>query len=545
MKLCAEILVRYLTNPEHEPFLVQLEQAIDRYGITDLMVHGWNLSSWIRFEAFPEAAQRPDPAAIDHLRAQLRRFSDRGVRICLSGSEPRLPPGFLEAYPEVRHLGNGLLWKFYETSTAEALRTFPEVERYELYLWETPLMNDRDFFREFYWAPTVQQTAIGADRHLSPADCIANVISACARGGAAVGKELVVLTFAHYAWQERLLIDALHKVDRRLPITLDHKCQPGDWTPHRPANNVMLEVTDRPAMMLFDGAGEYWGQCFTPYCYPQEIQQRLWHAMKHNPSIDTLNMRVVWTHGHLFDTPNEVNLYALSRLARDPQTPIEDIWSDWASDRYGASAAPYVISALRRSNRIANLVYYIRGVWVHNHSAISDLPYLESHVLNYSRAQIEYTPWDFETQALLTELVENPREYTIEWVLADRQEALRLNALSSTDLDAARPHLLGKDYDQLHGQLALQRAVIKVAIPHIEAFLRYRIDKHSPTAANLERLAEVLNRLDRLAGEIESVYAEQFAVLSADDIRTYVRQVREAVAGPREAVEQATPVGGI
>jgi len=42
-------------------------------------------------------------------------------------------------------------------------------------------------------------------------------------------------------------------------------------------------------------------------------------------------MRVNWAAGHtLYGNFNEVNWYALSRLAKDPRSPpIEDIWQSW------------------------------------------------------------------------------------------------------------------------------------------------------------------------------------------------------------------------
>ena len=78
-----------------------------------------------------------------------------------------------------------------------------------------------------------------------------------------------------------------------------------------------------------------------PYCYPEEIQQRLQHALRNNPSINSLGMRVLWAGGRsVFGNPNEVNFYALSQLAKDPDRPIEEIWGDWAEKRFGKAAAP-------------------------------------------------------------------------------------------------------------------------------------------------------------------------------------------------------------
>ena len=43
----------------------------------------------------------------------------------------------------------------------------------------------------------------------------------------------MVLTFSHYPWQEKLLIEALQQINRDVPLLLNHKSQPGDWDPFR------------------------------------------------------------------------------------------------------------------------------------------------------------------------------------------------------------------------------------------------------------------------------------------------------------------------
>ena len=167
---------------------------------------------------------------------------------------------------------------------------------------------------------------------------------------------------------------------------------------------------------------------------------------------------------------------------------------------------------------------------MHNHSAIADLPYLESHVINYSRSQIEWSPWDFRTGALLRELVQFPREHTIAWVLTDRHAALRLNQLSLEDIAAARPSLPAAEYAKLHFQFSLQHHFIQASLPHIEAFLRYRIEQNNPSDGNRARLEQALSRLEGEADKVQAVYEERVPILTAAAIRAYVRQVRDAVA---------------
>ena len=86
------------------------------------------------------------------------------------------------------------------------------------------------------------------------------------------------------------MIEALKNRDRNYPFVLDHKCQPGDWHPFKPANNIMKTITDLEAQLQFDGTGEYYGQSLMPYCYPEEIQARVQHALSMNQKKLTSKM---------------------------------------------------------------------------------------------------------------------------------------------------------------------------------------------------------------------------------------------------------------
>ena len=109
LRLCAEILCSYLLNPEQEGFVQTLQRAVDEYGIGELMVHGWCADDWVTYEDFPRVRREVDATQLTRLREQLRPFRRKGVKITLSGGEPRVPEGFFEAYPEARRVTDGLL----------------------------------------------------------------------------------------------------------------------------------------------------------------------------------------------------------------------------------------------------------------------------------------------------------------------------------------------------------------------------------------------------------------------------------------------------
>lgn len=529
MRLCAEILSYSLEQPAHEEFVATLEKKIKEYGIGEVMIHGFTPEQWVTNSEFPKVKRVLDAERVAKYRRQLQRFKRLGVKVTLSGPGPNPPQGFFEAYPEARRIASGEFQRYLRSTTAELFRQLPEADAFEIYLWETPFLNDVDFFSGMYWEKTNLDAFASITPHYGRADFLTEMLTAYARGAVDAQRQFVFLTFSHVPWQEKLIIEALRQMDGDVPILLDHKVQPGDWTPQRPANNVMLNVTEREAMLLYDGTGEYWGQSLMPYCYPEEIQQRLQHALRNNRNINTLGMRVHWVNGTtVFGNYNEVNFFALSRLARDPEMPIEQIWSEWAVARFGAAAAPKVISALRRTNEIANRFYYLDGIWVENHSALADLPYLESHFVQFARSMLLWNPGDFRTAARVREVTDHPREYTVEWVKADRLEALRLNQISLDDVEAVRGSLSKAEYDKLSGQLRLQRRFIEVAIPQMEAFLRYRIQKQRPNVENLRRFEASLAELEAQAAAVEREYGEKVSILKASMIRTYVKQIRAA-----------------
>jgi len=523
LKLCAEVYANSLDDPG-------LVRAIDEYGIDELDIHRSTIVQELDLAGFSRLKPKSDPASLAAFRKLLRPFQERNVTLTLSGPEPRLPRDFFEAYPEARYVTNGLLWKFLEQRTTELFRQVPELDGMRFHLWEAPLLSDSNYFGELYWARPNEIYSTPAP-YYAPSDYLKALILAFSAGAQGAGKECTFTTFSHFPWQERLLIEAVHSVDRAVPFRVMHMCQPGDFNPCLPASAATLSITGRDAILLFDAFGEYWGWTLTPYCFPEELQQRLEHALARNPGIHAVASRVSYTRPGLtlFGSSNEVNFYALSRLVQDPATPVENIWRDWAEKRFGGTAAPKVISALKRTAQIGKLVYYFRGVWVQSHSSlVSDLRYMEAAVLHTGRSTMEWAPQNIGDVMLIKEFTEQPREHTIEVAVADRLEALRLNGLSLDDIEAVRSSLPAGEYDKLRKQFTLQRHFIQASIPHIEAFLRYFIQKRTPSRRNLARLDQCLATLESKAAEVESVYREEVPILTAKGIRRYIREVREA-----------------
>lgn len=512
-------------NPD--AFLDTLESAIDKYGIDIVQIHHFNSDEWLSYPGYEKLKARPDQTMIDQYRSYYKRIKNKGVYLVISGAEPALPAGLFDKYPEMRDVTNGKFWQFIEDKAKELYEVIPEMDCYEFYLWETPAVNDNNVFAD------LDPDFFNGFPYYSHADYFKYLFDACSRAAHSKSKDFMLLTFSHYPYQEQIMIEALKNRDKNYPFLLDHKAQPGDWTPAKPANNIMLEINDMPAMLEFDGTGEYWGQSLIPYCYPEEIQARVQHALTHNQNINTLNMRINWMSGSLFDKPNEINFYALSRLAEDPFTPIEKIWNNWAAERFGEKAADKVVSALKRTDDIGKKIFYLEGMWIFNHSAFPSLTYLESHFVNYAKTTAILKPWDIKGNYRMNEWLNYPRQYLIDEIAAEMDEALRLSALSLQDIEEAKNDLRPADYSLLKEQLTRQRDMARASKLLKEAFFRYRIEKLNALEKgpeNRKKLDSCLAQIEKLGAEMEKVYGNDFPFLKASLFNAYIRQINEAVA---------------
>jgi hypothetical protein len=525
LKLCAVFLGYGYEKQDRAELLLTLEDAIDKYKIDIINAHGFNSDDWLTYKGYDKIMKIPDQDAILRHREYYQRLKKKGVSLIIGAAEPVVPKDLFEKYPEMKNVNNQQFWKFMEDKTKELYDLFPEMDCFEIYLWETPMANDIQEFKE------IEFNNYPRFPYYSHSDAFKYMFEAMSKAAIHKNKEFMLLTFSHYPFQEQMIIDALKNRDRNFPFLLDHKSQSGDWMPVKPANNVMQTITDMPAHLQFDGTGEYWGQGLMPYCYPEEIQARVQHALSNNHNINTLSMRVNWANGHIFGKPNEVNFYALSKLAEDPFTPIEQIWKGWAVERFGDKSADKVISALKRTDDIGRTIFFVEGMWIFNHSEFSNLNYLESHAVSYAKATAILKPWDIMGNYKMNELLNYPREQIIHDVLNDKDEALRLNALSLQDIEDAKKTLKHDDYQMLKEQLTRQRDMARASKLHLEAFLRYRIEKLNKLekgAENREKLEACLLLIEKMAIEMDQKYKEEFPFLKGSLLRNYAKQIRDA-----------------
>ena len=283
-------------------------------------------------------------------------------------------------------------------------------------------------------------------------------------------------------------------------------------------------------MILYDGCGEYWGRSRIPYCYPEEIQTRLIHALENNHSINSVGMRAYWGEVQtVFGNYNEINFFALAELSKNPTISIEEVWNKWAVNRFGEKAAPTIIKALKRTDDIGNNVYYFKGVWVQEHSCIACLDYMKAQVLHTGKAMLNWYPDDIMENMWISDFMHQPNETIIDMALSDREQAMAWCDQSIEDVNSVKDDLTKAEYDKLSGQFQVFKKFIEVSIPHIEAYLRYKIYLNDRQDLNYKKLQKPLEQLEILASEIDQVYGNDEFLLSGKIIQQFVEDIRTEI----------------
>lgn len=538
MGLFAEVLYLSYFAEHHKHWVDRLPEYAKKYDFNQINIHGAGKLPHFccEYPSFP-LLSHPRSAEVEeeirYFRSYLKAYKEAGLRVTCGFGGPEIPEDLLQKYPECENVQTGLFCEFIEEMVVEYFKIFPECDCLEMYLWENNLTSDSNHvFPQLYWCSRDRSKLYTSQPYFSAADILCAVLTAYAKGAQKAGKEFSILTFSHYPWQEALLIEAIERMDSSIPVILDHKCQPGDWDLFRPVNNVLEHVSQKKAYMLFDGAGEYWGQCRIPFCLPQDVQYRVQHALNYNTNITDLGMRVMWMFDNLFDNYNEINFYALSRFAKDPWVPIEQVWQDWASERFGAEAAPTMVRALERTYEVGKRIFYVLGCWAGNHSVLPSLQYIVSHTMNFGRALYEWKPMDYINGGIFREFSTRPREITVQRVVREKDEALELVDASIADVKSV-VHLLSEDEaKRITYQFDLLRDYVRVARDHCEAFIRCWVEEKNAAEAapdNRERLSGALDRLEEHARFVEQKYGDQEPLLKAEHITGFIQEVKTAM----------------
>ncbi len=274
-------------------------------------------------------------------------------------------------------------------------------------------------------------------------------------GGAIVGagRELFVRTFVHEPAEIGWHSDGLAAA-QGVPFTGMHKGPVQDWQPYNPHHPCMGAIGEHPGIVELDVAGEYYGLSVLPWAAPGYYRYRLNHMWESGGRGAVL--RVQRGAHHALGTPNEVNLVAVRRLLEDPATPLDAVWEEFITGRYGLPADAPETGTLRRILRdsfpIRRKSHYVLGIWALEKG--SDLP--DGLVLDMFGGRGKMPKWDPDWQEIWDRL-DAPDDEVVRWIWQEGTEAVRLAGDASLELGTVVDALAPEDAADLTRRLDHQR----------------------------------------------------------------------------------------
>jgi len=301
--------------------------------------------------------------------------------------------------------------------------------------------------------------------NLPPAERVAKLITIMAEVCAQHRKLLFVRTFVHQPDALQILGQSLtiiaDKTQQHPNIIVMSKCVPHDWTPYYPYNPLLGKTDGLPQIVEIDLGQEYTGQSKILHCEVDYVCKVLAYARRKNVVGAVARIERL-THNRALDTPNEVNIYAFSRLLNDPTVPPEKLWIEWATKRYGPKAAPYIIQALKPTFEITNLTFFPLGHWFTKHSKLPDFSYAYNSIIERQTAKWISAPiYELRRDELLT-----PTPITLMKLNAEKDLAAKLAQYSLNQLEKAKPYLSTEDYNKLRHYLEFGKDNVEVFRRH-------------------------------------------------------------------------------
>jgi hypothetical protein len=311
-------------------------------------------------------------------------------------------------------------------------------------------------------------------------------------------------------------------------VMIQTKCEPHDWDPFYPNDPLIGAFPGRTQIVEFDGSSEFTGKNRIPYTQPEYFERR-WRYDLSKPGVAGYNVRIDHGGYDALHTPNEINIYALSRFTADRKATAEDVWREWTQQRYGKDAAPEVERALKPTYDIVNQSFFALQFWIANHSELPRLSYADDRL--HARTMAKWYPGEPRYKDLEERLLQ-PDPQLLEAILAEKDAAIAMAHGSLLHLQAAKPNLKPEQYDDLYWRLALAERTAIVWKLHAEAYFGF---KALATGHRVPGLVERVKRALEGLKEQADVSAQDPRIgndppATAREIRAFVSDIEARLA---------------
>ena len=403
------------------------------------------------------------------------------------------------------------LWKWFEDQYRNFFTDFPKVKGVVLSFGDMSHYHIYDDFEVI--------------TNLSKKDRIKRVLDIVYRVCKEYDKDLIVRDWAG----GQVVLEVIQESPKDIKVMT--KTVIGDWSPTDPHNPNIGKFEDRDLLIEFDLGGEYEGRSWIPWCVPQNIKYR-WNHARQFPNViggvgridvfDAPGSRIYCLPittvsplgvNHAYDTANAVNMYAFSKILDDPSINVDVIWNEWATHKYGTKAAPYVISALKRTWDIVNLLLWRRQYLNIGHY-VPQLAYLER------TAEEE----GYLGHKLLEDFIEEQNAMD---ALEEFHKPIEdLCNASLADIDECQQYLTEEEYKDLRYQIEMALLYSDVWKQMYKTFIRYEIAHRYPSPDQNKLLSLDLDKCVKLANYIDKKYGADTWPSNPMRIRYFIETIR-------------------
>jgi hypothetical protein len=421
-------------------------------------------------------------------------------------------------------LDNPHFWDWFKDDYREMLDMVPEIQGLILTFIETGARAEQQHSEIL----TTNQEKLAA---------VVNAVSEVVIGER--GLNLYARTFS-YTYEEYDNIVGAIELFTYPEIRLMMKETPHDFFLTHP-NDFFAGDIPRPTIIEFDVAGEFNGQGIIANTWPAHILERWIDFLGRDHIIGYVARTDRYGTTRIIGRPSEINLYALKRYYEDRSTTVDDIYTEFLSERYSTEAIPYIRSAFENAYDIVTSVLYTLGTNTADHSKLNHDPYASSYARHVSGkwidpplvfiehgvnkefhywkdiinqiapswakaggTQLHEIPWVVEEGWL--QQGEQISEGMLRDILTEKEYGILLVKESIVHIQSAEPYLTDEQYEDLYhyfNRTLLTARLHRAAAASYFGFRVYGRGQSFRTQSLMRTVREGLKEMNEVADEIK------------------------------------------
>ncbi|MBI4027192.1 MAG: hypothetical protein HY360_19560 [Verrucomicrobia bacterium] len=400
-----------------------------------------------------------------------------------------------EFYPQLKNADDESLYAMLRETIADAFDCFPEINGLTVTsLHETvSIMN-------------LEGKLPRSERILR---LYRSILDVCDR----YGKRLILRDFIAKKNDQDDFVAVLEQLPNH--VIIQTKNVEADWSPHeKPLNPYIFDYarSRKRLVVEFELANNVTGETEMPWADPEQIWRhiRLLAKLNVHGAVGRLVNNDELSAGTIFNTPNEVNVWAFTRTLQEPgrlmQKPSDEwwhdfdcfdasIWTDWARLRFGVAAVPEIIHVLAQTPRLVSLTFNICGepcglcVWkTYN-------PRAEESICSHA-------------DRMMPLVLRAIRRCGPDTARSEKTEARRIVETALTRIERLRPIMPADGYANVHGAFVRARHFVAVYGAFTEALLA-ALDAQTGKKGRPELIAAI-QHFHQAGAQAARVYGENF-----------------------------------